>query len=156
MWLSGVGILVDGQPADPATLNAWLRANDGYVCEAGDCANLNLGVVPKLNSSLKYLGEPLTPPLAELQSLVQGNSTARFGVLAHVRDQSHFVLLIGWDQNNSSNFVGMWAFCGRCRLTGGSFFLVSSRSHPHLQSTIRLVSTTTTITRPFTTQSSTN
>jgi hypothetical protein len=35
-------ISLEGQLANPGSLNQWLRANQGYQCLAGDCCNLVL------------------------------------------------------------------------------------------------------------------
>jgi hypothetical protein len=42
MALAGLKFQINGVNSDPASLNAWLIANAGYVCAAGDCNNLVL------------------------------------------------------------------------------------------------------------------
>jgi hypothetical protein len=84
-------------------MNDWLRKNDGYTCEGGDCANLELTKVPSIDSSgyLKYLGEKEKPSSDEMISLLQQTKEI---LIAHVRNNHHFVLVIGWDDAEKDTF----------------------------------------------------
>ena len=81
--------------SSPGALNQWLRAQaHGYVCDGGDCNNLNLTAVEELN--VKFMGEVEKPSYAQLQlDVAQG-----IACIAHVRNRSHFVLLTGWNSNS--------------------------------------------------------
>jgi len=93
------------QPSNPATFNSWLEANAGYVCLDGDCNNLVLNAVSRLNASWTLGGElPVTQlPLAALEAGLDGSPATVY--LAHVRDQGHFVLLTGYIGAGSGNFT---------------------------------------------------
>lgn len=96
MVLAGTGATVNGAPADPATLNAWLEANNGYTCGGNDCNDLVLNIVSKLNASYQLLGEVPPPPLTFIQlGLLRGD----VAFLAHIKHLHHFVLLTGYDQS---------------------------------------------------------
>lgn len=43
--------------ANPQSLNSWLLAHKGYTCIDGDCNNLVLDAVQRLNSSIELVGE---------------------------------------------------------------------------------------------------
>jgi hypothetical protein len=58
MALASYGAAIAGAVPTPQTLNAWLEANNGYECADGDCNNLVLSAISRLNSSFVLLGEP--------------------------------------------------------------------------------------------------
>lgn len=98
MILNGVGVKVFGSlPATPQTLNAWLISNAGYVCIDGDCNDLALDAVQRLDPRVRLVGYLAVPPFAELAAGVQ------LGALAYIarivpddpRFVSHFILLTG-------------------------------------------------------------
>lgn len=96
MALAGLGVSIDNAPSNPGSLNAWLEANNGYTCAAGDCNNLVLNAVQRLTPVLKLVGEIEKPPVAEIRA----NLTSQAQVfIAHVHDRTHFVLLTGWDDD---------------------------------------------------------
>ena len=56
-------------PSTPMTFNAWLEVNNGYHCADGDCNNLVLDAVTRMNSSWTFVGEIDPPqPIAELEA----------------------------------------------------------------------------------------
>lgn len=88
-------------PANPMTLNAWLEVNQGYTCAAGDCNNLVLDAVTRMNASWTLVGELDPPPsVAEIAAGLAGGHTV---YLAHVNNRSHFVLLNAYNGNNTFN-----------------------------------------------------
>ena len=102
----------DGELITPKSLNVWLMANKGYVCaaggpvapalflcrnpresltiRAGDCNNLVLDSISRLNSSVTLIGES-KHSWDDLVKYVAGP----FAVLLHVRNNHHFVLATG-------------------------------------------------------------
>ena len=96
MALSGYGYKVSGRESDPETLNQWLVNNYGYECAGGDCNNLVLQQIHKLNSTISCKGELATFTLGlsgTLQLMKEGNV-----LIAHVRNRTHFVLVDGYDE----------------------------------------------------------
>ena len=95
MALNGYGYKVDGKGSDPGVLNQWLVHNYGYECAGGDCNNLVLQQIHKLNATILYKGEPTSTSLGlngTLQLMKEGNV-----LIAHVRNRTHFVLVDGYD-----------------------------------------------------------
>ena len=103
MALTTYGYTLDGgKTSDPGTLNAWLVNNGGYSCVDGNCNNLNLPQVEKIDvyGGIKYLGE-IFPPVLSRSYIVQALGEGLV-VLGHVRNKTHFVLLNGvLDSGNS-------------------------------------------------------
>lgn len=92
MGLHSLGLWINDKEVDPGVLNAWLQANDGYVCAAGDCNNLRLDAPERLpGSPLVFEGEKEKPALDILAAWAD---SALEIVLAHVRNNHHFVLLL--------------------------------------------------------------
>ena len=92
MALAGLGVTINGSPVTPATLNTWLIANEGYLCLDGDCDNLNLTAPERLSSVMSLIGETQKPPFKEIAKDI---ADERIIHVAHVRNNSHFVLLVG-------------------------------------------------------------
>lgn len=91
MALHDLGLYINDTQLDPGVMNAWLQANDGYVCDAGDCNNLVLDAPERIpGSPLVFLGEKEKPAVETLAQWV--NSSAEV-LLAHVDHSGHFVLL---------------------------------------------------------------
>lgn len=102
MALAGLGVTIGGAGADPATLNAWLEANKGYVCIDGDCNNLVLSAPTGLDARFTLVGEQPAPPMADIQAgLTRGDTV----YIAHVRNRTHFVLLTGFDASSPDSFT---------------------------------------------------
>eukprot|EP01114_Cavostelium_apophysatum_P020787 TRINITY_DN705_c0_g1_i2.p1 TRINITY_DN705_c0_g1~~TRINITY_DN705_c0_g1_i2.p1 ORF type:complete len:202 (-),score=3.74 TRINITY_DN705_c0_g1_i2:28-612(-) len=102
MALASFGVQIYGQTPNPGNLNAWLQKNSGYQCLSGDCCNLVLDSVEQLApSSIRCLGEPLVPFYETVLDFV----TDGLVVIAHVRNQSHFVLLTESDPKNPNSFL---------------------------------------------------
>ena len=80
--------------ANPQSLNSWLLAHKGYTCIDGDCNNLVLDAVQRLNSSIELVGELPKPPLAEIHAGLDNGTVAW---IAHIPALTHFVLLTGYD-----------------------------------------------------------
>jgi len=97
MALAGYNITIDGEVPTPKNLNNWLKKNDGYHCISGICYNLVLDAPDRISPGhVKSLGEPPVPFLDSLVRLVKSN----FVVIAHVKDQHHFVLVTGFQAPN--------------------------------------------------------
>jgi len=98
MAIAGYNISIDGAVSNPKVLNDWLRKNNGYICLAEvDCCNLELAAPDRISPMhIKSMGEPLTPNLLALQKLIDD----QFVVVAHVRNQTHFVLVTSYSQPN--------------------------------------------------------
>lgn len=95
MALAGLAVPVNGgAAATPATFNSWLQANNGYTCIDGDCNNLVLDAVTRLNSTVELVGEVPKPSMASIQA---GLTAGNIIYIAHVHDNGHFVLLTGFD-----------------------------------------------------------
>jgi hypothetical protein len=91
--LSALGVSVFGTlPATPQTLNAWLLVNNGYKCIAGDCNNLVLDAVERLDPRVRFVSEAAPPSRS---AIAQGLASGQAAYLAHVHDRGHFVLLTG-------------------------------------------------------------
>jgi hypothetical protein len=100
MVLSGVGVRVGALAANPQSLNGWLEAHDGYRCLSGDCNNLVLDAVSRLNASVQLVGEAAKPPLAQLRA---GLDAGALAYLAHIPALTHFVLLTGYGEGEVLN-----------------------------------------------------
>lgn len=93
MVLFGLGVSVSSSAANPASLNTWLMANNGYTCMDGDCNNLVLASPEGLTGRLTLIGENPPPSISSIEAgLVSGT----IAYLAHVRNRTHFVLLTGY------------------------------------------------------------
>jgi len=102
MALAGHGITIEGKVATPGSLNKWLQAKNGYECLDGDCCNLILNAPEALAPNrIRCLGEPQVPFFSTLKKFVMDG----LSVLAHVRHQHHFVLLLGMDPTQEQSFV---------------------------------------------------
>mmetsp|Transcript_8250 Transcript_8250/g.34651 ORF Transcript_8250/g.34651 Transcript_8250/m.34651 type:complete len:207 (+) Transcript_8250:24-644(+) len=89
-------------PINPASLNAWLQNNDGYTCIDGNCNNLVLdapdGIAP---GDIRFIAEDEKPGVDEMQAWVDFQNPL---VIAHVRENSHFVLVVGYDLEQPNTF----------------------------------------------------
>jgi hypothetical protein len=92
MALAGLGATVNGSAVTPKTLNAWLIANQGYECLAGDCDNLVLTAPERLSPLMSLIGETQKPSFAQISADI---ANQRIIHVAHVHNNSHFVLLTG-------------------------------------------------------------
>ncbi len=92
MALAGLGVKMNGAPITPATLNTWLIANQGYVCIDGDCDNLVLTAPERLSPVMSLIGEDQKPAFKAIATDI---ANERIIHVAHVRNNSHFVLLVG-------------------------------------------------------------
>jgi len=90
MVLAGLGVTLDGELVNPGTLNKWLMDNNGYLCAAGDCNNLNLTFEEDFTNTIRYIGE--TPPGA-YEQIAYDIEAGAIAHLAHVNNRTHFVLL---------------------------------------------------------------
>ena len=95
MALRTYGYMLDGKAANPGTLNAWLVHNNGYSCIDGNCNNLNLAQVEKIDvyGGIEYVGEIFRPALSQTYILKALNCD--MVVIGHVHNRTHFVLLNG-------------------------------------------------------------
>jgi len=102
MGLAGWAIPINGSTATPETLNAWLRANSGYLCAGGDCNNLVLTAPSGLSThelNVTFIGENQKPPLDVLHGWLR---TGGYVPILHVRNRHHFVLCTGYDSSHPS------------------------------------------------------
>lgn len=90
-------IKIDGKELTPTPkeLNSWLVENDGYECLGKNCNNMVLKKVEEIASegSITFEGE-IRSSTFNWASLVQRISNGLV-VIAHVRNQTHFVLIDG-------------------------------------------------------------
>jgi hypothetical protein len=110
MVLSGIGVRVFGTlPATPQTLNAWLLVNAGYTCIDGDCNDLVLDAVQRLDPRVRLVGYlDVVPPFADLAAGVQRGALAYIARIVpdDPRFESHFILLTGVSPSApSTNFT---------------------------------------------------
>lgn len=105
MALDAYGYLIHGETPNPGILNAWLVENDGYLCLDGNCNNLNLKQVEKIDvyGTISFLGEIFKPDF-NATTLVKAVDTGLV-VIAHVRDKTHFVLINGSVDNGEAYTV---------------------------------------------------
>ena len=84
--MAGLGLTINGQTANPETLNAWLLKNGGYV------SNLfSLGAVGKLG--LKYQNKSSSS--ADIKKAIRDNKV----VVLNVNGGGHWVLATGIQGN---------------------------------------------------------
>ena len=103
MALAGHGIGVGAARADPGTLNAWLRANNGY-----DSSNdFNEAALPPLDpqhiawSDAGGMHRQNDVPLPAIQALLSAGAP----VIANVDKGRHFVLVVGWDDAHADTIL---------------------------------------------------
>eukprot|EP01113_Clastostelium_recurvatum_P020090 TRINITY_DN237_c0_g1_i4.p1 TRINITY_DN237_c0_g1~~TRINITY_DN237_c0_g1_i4.p1 ORF type:complete len:242 (-),score=49.46 TRINITY_DN237_c0_g1_i4:99-770(-) len=104
MALSGKGYKLGGYyPIYSGTLNAWLAHNQGYHCLGKDCDNLVLDAPNRIapEGQIKFISENPPPSPAVMRSYVDAGNPM---MMIHVRNQTHFVLVVGYDTVNSSIF----------------------------------------------------
>ncbi len=86
-------------------MNAWLHATSGYWCAWGDCNNLMLTAPDRLSTTtvnISFVSENEKPALPVLQMWLL---TGGYAPVLHVRNKTHFVLCIGWDDANESTLL---------------------------------------------------
>jgi len=89
-------------PIYPGTLNAWLRNNQGYTCIDGDCDNLVLNAPNQIEPGrVSFISEAEKPSLTTMKANVAAGNPVQ---VAHVRNNTHFVLVIGYDTVNETTF----------------------------------------------------
>jgi hypothetical protein len=94
MALRGRGVAVGGQPANPATLNAWLRANHGYV--TGD--DLDESALPRFNATaVRWPSDGMHTSNDLPYMTIRGYQLQGRTVIANVMQGHHFVLVTGWN-----------------------------------------------------------
>jgi hypothetical protein len=99
MALAGHSIDINGQGANPGTLNKWLRANSGYV---GD-NDLEESVVPKINKArIEWTGKAFNLSAAEVKKMLDDPTHI---VIANVMHGGHFVLVVGYDAGNTNFYT---------------------------------------------------
>lgn len=102
MALAGRSIQVAGQTSNPGTLNAWLRANGGYTQDN----DLEEDVVPKVDPArVSWPADAMHTtndiPIPTIQDMLRGGRP----VIANVMQGRHFVLVVGWDANNTDTLL---------------------------------------------------
>jgi len=108
MAMAGYNLTLPGEnaPPNPGSLNAWLVKNEGYRCIDGNCNNLVLDAPDIITGGVMRLvgewggrccgGNWAKPPLAVVQDNMANDSDRHMVFLAHVRNNTHFVLVNGW------------------------------------------------------------
>lgn len=111
--------LLGGKRPDPGTLNAWLVDNLGYSCVDGNCNNLNLPQIEKIDvhGGIAYLGEIFPPILSP--SYISSALEDGLVVLGHVRNKTHFVLLNGEVDEEGNTYTVMDPFYNSTTYTFG-------------------------------------
>lgn len=113
MALAGYGFTFPGNGTiTPGSLNNWLKTNRGYTCISGDCNNLVLDAPDNMTAGHMRLvgewggpccgGDAAKPPLKTIQEHLSPDSDRHMVFIAHVRNNSHFVLLTSFDNNTNS------------------------------------------------------
>ena len=101
--LAGLGAKAeDGSPVDPKSFNKWLEHNGGYYCAAGDCNNLNLTAPERYNRVMTLIGEAQKPSFDTIVANIKSGAVVH---VAHVRNNSHFVLLVWPSSSNAESFI---------------------------------------------------
>ena len=101
MAISGWGIYIDGNASNPATLNTWLRDNNGYNSDN----DLEESDIPNIDPALIVWpsdGFQLWNDLSIYE--VRGNLLKERVVIANVLDGTHFVLLTGFSYEDPTVF----------------------------------------------------
>jgi hypothetical protein len=90
------GILIDGQPSTPGTLNAWLRKNGGYVPGTDDFEESAAEKISPVHIRWTNSSMHRTNDLewSEVVALVDSHAA----VIINVMHGGHFVLVVGYDQ----------------------------------------------------------
>ena len=107
MALAGLGATIDGSLVTPGIFNLWLEVNNGYLCLSGDCNNLVLDAVTRLNSTIQLVGENPKPTIPVIRAGLDRGDTI---YIAHVPKLVHFVLLTNYTDAESDWFTVNDAF----------------------------------------------
>lgn len=113
MAISGYGfVLPDGKDVTPGSLNDWLIQNHGYRCMENNCNNLVLDAADALTGGFVRLigewggpccgGAQAKPSLDQMRQLLDPAGDQHVMIIAHVRNNSHFVLLTAWNDGSKS------------------------------------------------------
>ena len=108
--LNGRGYKIDDDTViTPKTMDHWLQRNYGYECVIIDnskyCDNLNLTAPQQISKGIKFISEKEKPDLATLKLWVKKSNPI---AIAHVRHNTHFVLLTGFfDDVKNTSFIIM-------------------------------------------------
>jgi len=105
MALAGLGVTINGTAVTPKSLNQWLIDNNGYVCLADDCDNLVLTAPERLSPVMSLIGESQKPSYEEIAATI---TYERIIHVAHVKNDSHFVLLTGVPSVNTTDELGFF------------------------------------------------
>lgn len=97
MALAGKSIAIDKRGADPATLNAFLRANKGYDNDN----DMFESVVPKVDPSrVSWPADGMHTSNDLSVDTIHEYLHASRPVIANVMHGGHFVLVVGYDSKN--------------------------------------------------------
>lgn len=96
MALNQRGILIDGKPSTPGTLNAWLRDNHGYVQGTDDfeesaTERINPTHIKWTNASMHRTNDLGWDDVVRLVD-------SHAAVIINVMHGEHFVLVVGYDK----------------------------------------------------------
>ncbi len=111
--LAGHGVLVDGENANPGTLNAWLRSNGGYDKDN----DLEEGVIPKLSSRVSWTcswcGAFRNATAFSISDIAQQLELGHV-IIANVDAGGHFVVATGYNITEETIFVNDSGFTRNC------------------------------------------
>lgn len=99
MALAGHSIPIEGQLADPHTLNAWLRVNGGYDNDN----DLEEDALPKINPNRVIWTGPAKDLHPDQVKKMLDQKTHI--VIANVMHGHHFVLVVGYDKGQTNFYV---------------------------------------------------
>eukprot|EP00042_Codosiga_hollandica_P033425 m.222825 g.222825 ORF g.222825 m.222825 type:complete len:360 (+) comp54184_c0_seq1:109-1188(+) len=102
MALAGYGIQLPAGEITPGSMNFFLVNNTLYHCADGDCNNLVLNAAEAITGYVSLIGELPPPSYSEIAYGLANNNTI---YLAHVRNQTHFVLLVGAPDESAGIFT---------------------------------------------------
>ena len=93
MAISGWGISIDGNASNPATLNTWLRDNNGYNSD-NDLEESDIPNIDPARIKWPHTGMHRTNDLSIYE--VRGDLLKERVVIINVMDGAHFVLVTGF------------------------------------------------------------
>ncbi|KAF2074487.1 hypothetical protein CYY_004192 [Polysphondylium violaceum] len=99
MSIAGRELSINGQLSTPATLNAWLKSNNGYT--DGDLLIEN--AIPNISPVIQWVGsyEHSDFTIQDIQDMLD----QQIVVILNVNNGGHFVLAIGYDETNDTIYV---------------------------------------------------
>lgn len=100
MALRGWKIESNNKKTDPGTFNAWLRNHKGYVGDNNFDETAVDHICDGLTCTAVWPSDAMHPTNDLDRETIISYLTRKRVVIAHVRNKTHFVLGIGWDNHN--------------------------------------------------------